>query len=66
VVEASVWWKRSERSGNVDSPRDFKMAIVPPRTGRDVSAPHMLKFCCILSMECRFYVRAGVRTAARR
>jgi hypothetical protein len=42
VVEASVWWKRSERSGSVDSSRDFKMAIVPPRTGREDSVPHMM------------------------
>jgi hypothetical protein len=42
VVEASVWWKRSERSGNVDSLRDFRMAIVPPRTGREDSVPHMM------------------------
>ena len=44
VVEASVWWKRSERSGNVDSPSDFRMAIVPPRTGRELSVPHILRY----------------------
>jgi hypothetical protein len=41
VVEAEVWWKRSERSGSGDSVRDFRMAIVPPRTGREVSVPHI-------------------------
>lgn len=44
VVEASVWWKRSERSGNVDSPSDLRIAIVPPRTGRELSVPHILLY----------------------
>lgn len=42
VVEASSWWKSSDRSGNVDSPIDFKMAIVPPSTGREDSVPHIV------------------------
>jgi hypothetical protein len=42
VVEAEVWWKRSERSGSGDSVRGFRMAIVPPRTGREDSVPHMM------------------------
>jgi hypothetical protein len=53
VVEAEVWWKRSERSGSVDSRlRDFRMAIVPPRTGREDSVPHIFVLCLVLSMEC--------------
>jgi hypothetical protein len=52
VVEASVWWKRSERSGNVDSPSDLRIAIVPPRTGREVSVPHILRY----ALCCRWYV----------
>jgi hypothetical protein len=48
VVEAEVWWKRSERSGSVDSRlRDFR-----PRTGREDSVPHIFVLCLVLSMEC--------------
>jgi len=48
VVEASVWWKRSERSGNVDTPSDLRIAIVPPRIGREVSVPHIVYYALIV------------------
>ena len=49
-MEASVWWKRSERSGNVDSPSDLRIAIVPPSTGREVSVPHIVYYALAFAM----------------
>jgi hypothetical protein len=67
VVEASVWLKRSERSGSGDSVRDFRMAIVPPRTGREDSVPHMMiSYDVVDVMRCWYDTWIGVGVKAGR